>query len=142
MLFRLHTNKNNNIIAIKLGLEVMEETTAFKSMNVTYSEDRPESCAKLEFRSDKYWRCYIFQRAYSWLHVTGTCKMGSDVDPEAVVDSKLRVKGIDGLRVVDASVLPRPTNVNTNAATMLVAEKTVNEIFSQYQKKGRKYYPN
>jgi len=56
-------------------------------------------------------------------HPVGTCAMGRDDDPAAVVDSQLRVRGVAGLRVADASVMPRITSGNTNSPTLMIAER-------------------
>ena len=56
-------------------------------------------------------------------HPMGTCKMGSANDPMAVVDDQLRVRGIDSLRVIDASIMPTMLSANLNAATMMIGEK-------------------
>jgi choline dehydrogenase-like flavoprotein len=56
-------------------------------------------------------------------HPVGTAKMGTTDDPAAVLDARLRVRGIAGLRVADASAMPRITSGNTNSPTMMIAEK-------------------
>lgn len=72
-------------------------------------------------QSDEQWLDFARRNGQTIYHPVGTCKMGQD--PLAVVDSQLRVHGIDGLRVVDASVMPTMVSANTAAATMMIAEK-------------------
>ncbi len=71
----------------------------------------------------------IRARSYSVFHPIGTCRMGPDPQ-NAVVDSKLRVHGVAGLRVIDASIFPTLTSGNTNAPAMMVAEKGADLILA------------
>ncbi|KAJ7389634.1 hypothetical protein OS493_029973 [Desmophyllum pertusum] len=64
-------------------------------------------------------------------HPCGTCKMGADNDPTAVVDKNTRVFGVDNLRVVDASVMPSVVSGNLNAATIMIAEKSADCILGK-----------
>ena len=64
---------------------------------------------------------YVKQTGGTVFHATCTCKMGRDM--LAVVDDRLRVHGLERLRVIDASVMPAVTSTNTNAPTIMIAEK-------------------
>ena len=64
-------------------------------------------------------------------HLMGTCRMGPASDPTAVVDDQLRVRGLEGLRVIDASIMPAMISANLNAATMMIAEKGADLILGK-----------
>lgn len=68
------------------------------------------------------------RRGNTGYHLVGTCRMGPDSDARAVVDDELRVKGVDRLRVVDASIMPMLPSANTFAATIAIAEKGADMI--------------
>lgn len=79
-------------------------------------------------RSDAEIDAWVRAAAETIYHPVGTCKMGTDGDPLAVVDAQLKVRGIAGLRVVDASVMPTLVGSNTNAPTIMIAEKAADMI--------------
>lgn len=72
-------------------------------------------------QSDADWEAVVRNTGQSIYHIAGTCRMGTD--PGAVVDPRLRVNGVSGLRVVDASIMPEMVSANTQAATFMIAEK-------------------
>ncbi len=63
------------------------------------------------------------ERGTTTFHPAGSCRMGPATDPHAVVDDQLRVHGLEGLRVIDASIMPTMISANLNASTMMIAEK-------------------
>jgi choline dehydrogenase len=73
-------------------------------------------------------RDYIRRVASTVWHPVGTCKMGPESDPSAVVDDELRVRGIESLRIADASIMPKLVNGNPNAAIMMIAERAADLI--------------
>lgn len=93
--YRLYSEDSDvekQIHGIKVALQMMEETTSFRQMDVRYTEVTPEACENITYRSDEYWRCYIKQRGMNYYHPSGTCKMGLDDDPMSVVDASFRFK--------------------------------------------------
>jgi choline dehydrogenase len=68
------------------------------------------------------------QRGTTTFHLMGTCRMGPESDPTAVLDDQLRVRGIEGLRVVDASIMPTMPSANLNASVLMIAEKAADMI--------------
>lgn len=80
------------------------------------------------YDSDDFWQCAARYYTGPENHQAGTCKMGPSSDPMAVVDSKLQVYGIEGLRVMDASVMPVLVSGNTHATIVMIADKGVEYI--------------
>ncbi|MBC7378453.1 MAG: GMC family oxidoreductase N-terminal domain-containing protein [Burkholderiaceae bacterium] len=82
----------------------------------------------VQFETDEELARLAGDIATTIFHPVGTTKMGTDDDPMAVVDSQLRVRGVSGLRVVDAGVMPTITSGNTNSPTLMIAEKAAQWI--------------
>lgn len=106
----------------KLAMQI-SRAEAFKQFGSRVHSIKFPNCRQHEFASDAYWECHIRTISMTIYHPVGTCKMGPKWDQQAVVDPRLRVYGIGGLRVVDASIMPTIPSGNTNAPTIMVGEK-------------------
>jgi choline dehydrogenase len=82
----------------------------------------------IEFQSDEDLARLAGDIGTTIFHPVGTCRMGRQGDPQAVVDARLRVRGVAGLRVADASVMPTITSGNTNSPTLMIAERAAEWI--------------
>jgi len=81
-----------------------------------------------DLASDKSLDDWMLRNVSTSFHISGTCKMGVADDPMAVVDQYLNVRGIQGLRIADASVMPDVVRANTNVTTMMIAERAAEFI--------------
>jgi choline dehydrogenase len=109
------------IDGIRRGREILA-APAFKPW---LAEERLPGAA---MHSDAALEEFVRAAAETEYHPAGTCKMGSD--PMAVVDDRLRVRGIERLRVIDASIMPTLVSGNTNAPTIMIAEKAAAMMLS------------
>lgn len=99
------------------------ETEAFKRLGVRMHRTDIPGCRHTEPDSDEYWRCNLRHLATTLYHPIGTARMGPAGHPASVVDARLRVHGVQALRVIDASIMPVITSGNTNAPTIMIGEK-------------------
>ena len=90
-------------------------------------------------RSEADLAAYVREWAKTDYHPVGTCKIGND--ELAVVDAKLRVRGIEALRVCDSSVMPLEISANTNAPTIMIAERASDMILGRDVAAGRQNHP-
>ena len=81
-----------------------------------------------DLASDEALDSWMLRNVRHTSHISGTCKMGPDTDPLAVVDQYCRVHGLQGLRVVDASVMPDVVRANTNCTAIMIGERVADWI--------------
>ncbi|KAM8720812.1 hypothetical protein ACLKA7_006800 [Drosophila subpalustris] len=104
------------------------DTPAFRAINARVWKKQLPGCRQHPWMSDKYWECHARHFTFTIYHYSGTAKMGPRSDTSAVVDARLRVHGINQLRVVDASIMPYLVSGHPNGPVYLIAEKAADMI--------------
>jgi len=124
----LQTNEDQEVIvkALKIARQLMRS----QAMAPYFAE---EVLPGEQVRTDDQWLDFAKARGSTGYHLVGTCAMGPDNDPMAVVDATLKVRGLKGLRVVDASIMPRLPSANTLAASLMIGEKAADMIKLSYR---------
>jgi choline dehydrogenase len=112
-------DRQTGVAGMKIARRVMENAAMNK-----YRAFEMNPGPKVQ--TDEEWLEFARNNGQTTYHVIGTCKMGND--SMAVVDDQLRVRGVAGLRVVDASIMPTMVSGNTNAAVIMIAEKGADMI--------------
>lgn len=116
----------DDVDSVVAGIKQNIEISHGKLMQDTYKAKlvpgQLPQCKQFEFGTDDYWRCHIKTLPAIIYHATGTCKMGPDNDPTSVVNQFLQVRGVDGLRVIDASIMPEIPAGHTSAPTFMIGE--------------------
>ena len=115
----------------KIGL-ALAKTEAFQKLGTKFYDAPFPGCEGYKLWTDDYWGCFIRHYSSTIYHPAGTCKMGPSSDSAAVVDPQLRVYGIQGLRVVDCSIMPNVVSGNTNAPTVCFTISFIFPFFIVY----------
>jgi len=111
--------------AIREGIRMIRKVAAQSALDPYRTvEFSPGAAVETDAEIDAWVRA----KGETIYHPVGTCRMGVSGDPMAVVDAQCRVQGVAGLRVVDASVMPTLVGGNTNAPTIMIAEKISDAI--------------
>ena len=132
-------SNSNDLDVLADGIEItlkLFDTESFKKNDFTLINKPLHPCRQFKFGERDYWKCAMVEYTSTIFHLVGTCKMGPKSDPEGVVNERLKVYGVDHLRVVDSSIMPKIVRGNTNAATIMIAEKASDMIKEEWLSDG------
>ncbi|XP_075984059.1 glucose dehydrogenase [FAD, quinone]-like [Anticarsia gemmatalis] len=109
-------------------MQALAATPAFQRFGAKLTRADYPSCRATVFDSDEYWECAVRTLTATLHHQIATCRMGPVGDPLAIVDPELRVHGVQRLRVVDSSIIPRTISAHTHAPAVMIGEKAADMI--------------
>jgi len=127
LIYPNHLSAAHDLMVVREGVKRLREVFAQAPFDPYRG---PELSPGPEVRTDAEIEAFVRRTAESSYHCVGTCRMGAD--DASVVDARLRVRGVEGLRVVDASVMPGVTSSNTAAPTMMIAEQAATMILGTH----------
>ncbi|KAL6259285.1 hypothetical protein P5V15_009204 [Pogonomyrmex californicus] len=119
------------IAGIKAAMTV-GQTKAMRIFGSRLINDTIPGCENYEYDSYAYWDCAVRTLSLTIYHYSGTCKMGPRRDPTAVVDPRLKVIGVQGLRVADGSIMPEIISAHTNIPIYMIAEKLADMVKEEW----------
>nr|XP_039252741.1 uncharacterized GMC-type oxidoreductase Mb1310-like [Styela clava] len=128
-----YLSDDDDVLMLIEGLKIIEKLEMTKTLNsIDYRMIFPDLCNftsnQTPPRPDSFYRCYIGLSTRTLYHPCCTAKMGENDNKMAVVDSRLRVRGVRGLRIADASVMPHLTSANIQAPCYMIGEKAADMI--------------
>ncbi|KAI8442285.1 hypothetical protein MSG28_005840 [Choristoneura fumiferana] len=128
-----HQQDVDTMIAAIRYIQKMVATSYFQKYGAILDDTKFPNCRQYDFDSDAYWECAVRTMTATLHHQISTCKMGPNTDSSAVVDPELRVYGVNNLRVVDSSVIPRTIAAHTNAPAIMIGEKGADMIRNRWK---------
>lgn len=141
LLFGNFFTKEKDLVVMLKGVRIVQQllrTQAFRKIDAKLFDAPVPGCEELPYDSDVYWFCAFRRFTGTINHASSTCKMGPYWDNEAVVDNQLRVYGIQGLRVADASIIPYIPSGHTNAACIMIGERASDFIKGSWLEEVKK----
>ncbi|XP_047539201.1 glucose dehydrogenase [FAD, quinone]-like [Vanessa atalanta] len=142
LLYPNYLGDESDIIPLLKGIKFilsLENTEAFRSNGAYFVRKLLPACKDYEWGTDEYFICMVRAYTVTTYHYAGTCKMGTKWDKKAVLDNQLRVYGVCGLRVIDASMMPVVTRGNTNAPSIMIGERGADFIIKYWQDNNKAY---
>ncbi|CAH2098032.1 unnamed protein product [Euphydryas editha] len=142
LLYANYFNDETDLIPLLKGVRFLlslEDTESFRSHGAYFVREPMPACRDYEWGTDEYYICLAKSYTSTTYHPVGTCKMGPKWDEKAVLDNELRVHGICGLRVIDASMMPFIVRGNTNAPTIMIGERGVDFVIKYWKNYNEAY---